>query len=90
MPLFEQLCAQLLEVIYLAVEDKHQGLILIKHRLTALCKVDNTEPSEAERNIGIHKLTRRVRPSVYDSVHHTPEHRAVILYIIGKAGKATH
>ena len=90
MPLFKQLRAKLLKIIYLAVKNKHQRLVLVKHRLTALGKVDNAEPPESERNIRIDKLARCVGPPVNNPVHHTAEHRAVVLYKIGKSRKATH
>ena len=70
----EELAADVLVVVELAVLDGPDGGVLVADRLVAAFHVDDAEPPDAERDSGLEVRAAVVRPAVRHGIGHPIEH----------------
>jgi hypothetical protein len=72
-PKLDELHAQRLEVVDLAVEGDGHRAILVVDRLVAALEIDDAQPPEPERRMLIDAVALAVRPAMGDDVGHLLE-----------------
>ena len=86
----DQLLAQGLKVVDLAVVDQHKALVLVVHRLRAVRKVDDAQAAEAERHVRIGVCARAVRPAMDNQIGHVLNDLTLIFDFSGKPDDTAH
>ena len=81
----DQLLAQRLEVVDLAVEHNGQAVVLVEHRLPAALQVDDGQPPVAQCHRAVDVMALAVRAAVGDAVGHLLQN---FLHIGARADKA--
>ena len=72
-----KLGAQLLEVVYLAVERDGYGAVGILHGLAGAFEVDDGQAAKSHRDVVVHEEALVIGPAVGDAIGHVLDNRLV-------------
>ena len=75
MPVRFQLCAQLAEVVDLAVEHDPDGTVFVVDGLMASGEVDDAQPPHPERDAVVHPHPFVIRAAMADDLAHAVDER---------------
>ena len=67
----QELTAQLLVVVDLAVESDDQIAVFVFHRLVTGVQIDDGQPSKAHGDVIIQIAPLAIWPTVYDAIRHS-------------------